>query len=60
MFKVEFISPISGNTFKKGSYANKKAIRRANERFDMEFGGYLTAKITDASGKEFSIWTLPN
>lgn len=57
-FKVEFVSPISGNVIYKGSYRNKKSIRRANERFDMEFGGYLSAKIKDETGKEVSIWQV--
>lgn len=58
MFKVEFVSQISGNVFKKGSYKNKKAIRRANERYDMEYGAYLSARIKDESGKEVSIWAI--
>ena len=58
MFKVEFVSPISGNVIYSGQYQNKKAIRRANERFDMEYGAYLSARIKDASGKEVSIWAV--
>ena len=58
MYKVEFVSQISGNVIYKGSYKTKKAIRRANEKHDMEYGAYLSARIKDESGKEVSIWQV--
>lgn len=44
---VHFIASVSGTSFKSGEYKTKKAIRRAKDRYEMEYGACLGMKILD-------------
>ena len=44
---VHFVSGITGTSFKVGDYKSKKAIRNARERYDLQYGAYLSLRILD-------------
>lgn len=55
---VHFVGK-SGTSFKVGEYKTRKAIRRAQERYDLEYGAYLGLTILEKSTlKEVSIWEV--
>lgn len=43
---VHFIGKM-GTSFKVGEYKTKKAIRRARDRYDNEYGAYLGVRVYD-------------
>lgn len=57
-YQVEFVSGITNQTFKTGVYQSKKRIRSAKERFDLEYGAYLSLRIKDEAGNQVQIWDV--
>ena len=46
IYIVHFVG-MTGTSFKVGEYKSKKAIRRAQDRYDNEYGSYLSLRILD-------------
>lgn len=46
-YLVHFVSGITHVTFKVGEYKSRKAIRKAQTRYDNEYGAYLSLRIID-------------
>lgn len=55
---VHFVGKM-GTSFKVGTYKSKKAIRRAQDRYEMEYGACLSTKILDKDSlQEVNIWEV--
>lgn len=44
---VHFIASVSGISFKVKEYKSRKAIRRAQDRYELEYGACLAIRILD-------------
>lgn len=44
---VHFIASVSGTSFKVREYKTKKSIRRALDKYELEYGACLGTKILD-------------
>lgn len=55
---VHFIGK-TGTSFKVGEYKSKKAIRKAQTRYDNEYGAYLAVKVLEKDTlQEVSLWSV--
>lgn len=59
MYIVHFVASVSGVSFKVGTYKTKKAIRNAQQKYELQYGACLGMKILDkATLNEVSIWNI--
>lgn len=59
MYIVHFIASVSGTSFKVGTYKSKKAIRNAQQKYELQYGACLGMKILEKETlNEVSIWEV--